>query len=109
MLTTGGMRPSGMNAFTSSVFDVLERFILSPWNVLKVECGWRGFDPLQIDAASLEALLPNIRKHIARMTDDDNALECHGALMALLGKPLDQDMPSSKASRALVEAIEFDY
>lgn len=109
MLTTGGMRPSGMNGFTSSVFDVLERFILSPWNVLKVECGWRGFDPLQMDAASLEALLPNIRKHIARMTDDDNASECHAALLSLLGKPTSQDASMSKASRSLVEAIEFDY
>ena len=109
VLTTGGMRPSGMNGFTGSVFDVLEKFILSAWNVLKVECGWRGFDPLQMDAAALEALLPNIRKHIARMTDDDNARDCHAALSALIGKPIAVEAAPSKAARAIAEAIEFDY
>jgi hypothetical protein len=109
VLTTGGMRPSGMNGFTSTVFDVLEKFILSPWNVLKVECGWRGFDPLQVDAAALEALLPSIRKHIARMTDDDNARDCDAALSALIGKPIAAEAAPPKAPRAIAEAIEFDY
>jgi len=88
MLTTGGLRPTGMNAFTSSVFDVLDRFIVSPWNVLKVECGWRGLDPLNIDATTLQSLLPRIRTHIARMTDDENASDAASALQALLdGEP----------------------
>jgi hypothetical protein len=74
-----------MNTFTGSVFDVLERYTLSPWNVLKVECGWRGVDPLNVDAAVLATLLPYIRKHIARMTDDDNAAEAEAALRSLVG------------------------
>lgn len=105
MLTTGGMRPTGMNPFTSAVFDVLEKHILSPWNVLKVECGWRGVDPLHMDAAVLETLLPNIRKHIARVTDDENAIECEAALLALLGK----SAPTTTTATPPVEAIEFDF
>lgn len=102
MLTTGGMRPTGMNAFTGSVFDVLEKHILSPWNVLKVECGWRGVDPLHMDPAVLESLLPNIRKHIARITDDENAADCEVVLRALLGKTAPAPAPPA-------EAIEFDF
>ena len=85
MLTTGGLRPTGMNAFTSAVFDVLERFIVSPWNVLKVECGWRGVDPLNLDEPSLGTLLPRLRAHVARMTDDDNGADAEVALRQLLG------------------------
>jgi hypothetical protein len=84
MLTTGGLRPTEMNAFTSSVFDVLEQFVLSPWNVLKAECGWRGDDPLNITNATLTTLLPRVRVHIARMTDDDNAGNADDALRRLL-------------------------
>ena len=84
MLTTGGLRPRGMNAFTSNVFDVLERFIVSPWNLLKVECGWRGVDPLNLDAPMLDTLLPKLRAHVARMTDDDNATDAASALQELL-------------------------
>ena len=84
MLTTGGLRPTGMNSFTSAVFDVLERFIVSPWNLLKVECGWRGVDPLNLDAPMLDTLLPKLRAHVARMTDDDNATDVAVALQELL-------------------------
>lgn len=83
MLTTGGLRPTGMNAFTARVFDVLERFIVSPWNVLKVECGWRGVDPLNLDEKLLESLLPKVKAHVARMTDDDNAIELEVELRRL--------------------------
>ncbi len=85
MLTTGGLRPKGMNAFTCAVFDVLERFIVSPWNLLKIECGWRGVDPLNLDALSLGSLLPRLRTHVARMTDDENADDVEVALKQLLG------------------------
>ena len=84
MLTTGGLRPTEMNAFTSSVFEVLEQFVLSPWNVLKAECGWRGDDPLNITNETLTTLLPRVRVHIARMTDDDNAGNAEDALRRLL-------------------------
>ena len=101
VLTTGGMRPTGINNFTGSVFDVLEKHILSPWNVLKVECGWRGVDPLHMDPAVLESLLPGIRKHVARITDDENAADCEAGLRALLGE-------LHQTPRPPVEAIEFD-
>jgi hypothetical protein len=101
VLTTGGMRPTGINNFTGSVFDVLEKHILSPWNVLKVECGWRGVDPLHMDPAVLESLLPGIRKHVARITDDENAADCEAGLRALLGA-------LHQTPRPPVEAIEFD-
>jgi hypothetical protein len=114
MLTTGGLRPTGMNAFTASVFDVLERFIVSPWNVLKVECGWRGVDPLNIDAALLTSILPRVRTHIARMTDDENALDAETALKGLLGlgikapPPVD-DLDDLDVTVTLTnDKIEFD-
>ena len=87
MLTTGGLRPTGMNAFTGRVFEVLERFVVSPWNLLKVECGWRGLDPLRLDEGLLENLLPKVRAHVARMTDDENAAEVDFELRRLL-RPL---------------------
>jgi len=116
MLTTGGLRPTGMNAFTASVFDVLERFIVSPWNVLKVECGWRGVDPLNLDAAVLTSILPRVRTHIARMTDDENAVDADAALKVLLGLgPAGATAPSADGLDDLdvtvtmtSEKVEFD-
>lgn len=84
MLTTGGLRPTGMNPFTCAVFEVLERYIVSPWNLLKVECGWRGVDPLNLNPPILDTLLPRLRSHVARMTDDDNANDVELALQELL-------------------------
>jgi hypothetical protein len=97
MLTTGGLRPRGMNAFSAQVFEVLERFLVAPWNVLKVECGWRGVDPLNLDANVLEPLIPKLCRHVARMTDDENAAEVERALRILL--------PAAPAELP----IEFDY
>ncbi|HEY1099232.1 MAG TPA: hypothetical protein VGF99_09895, partial [Myxococcota bacterium] len=47
--------------------------------------GWRGVDPLNLDAPALDTLLPRLRAHIARMTDDDNAADVERALMRLTG------------------------
>ncbi len=94
MLTTGGLRPRGMNSFTSTVFDVLERFIVSPWNVLKVECGWKGVDPLNLSPDVLRSMLPKIHAHISRMTDAENADEAQTALLVLIdgGVPIEFDV-----------------
>jgi hypothetical protein len=94
MLTTGGLRPRGMNDFTSSVFGVLEKFIVSPWNVLKVECGWKGVDPLSLTPENLRSILPKVHAHIARMTDTENADEALVALEALVegGVPIEFDV-----------------
>jgi len=100
MLTTGGVRPRDMNPFTGRVFDVLERFIVSPWNVLKVECGWRGVDPLNLDEKILESLLPKVRIHVARMTDDENAAHLDDELRRLTRPPPTPPMG--------VAAIEYD-
>jgi hypothetical protein len=98
MLTTGGLRPTGMNPFTCAVFEVLERYIVSPWSLLKVECGWRGVDPLNLNPPILNTLLPRLRSHVARMTDDDNASDVERALQELLGNRTG-DVP---------EKIEYD-
>ena len=84
MLTTGGLRPRGMSEFASRVYDVLQRFTVSPWNVLKLECGWRGLDPLALEPAHLEPLVASLGAHVARMTDDDNGIELMRALRELL-------------------------
>ena len=84
MLTTGGQKPRGMTPFADRVYDVLQTYTVSPWNVLKVECGWRGVDPLHLERASLEPLIAALGAHVARMTDDDNALELMTSLRALL-------------------------
>lgn len=84
MLTTGGLRPRGMTEFTSRVYDVLERYTVSPWNVLKMECGWRGLDPLSLEPVHLEPLVASLGAHVARMTDDDHAIELMRALRELL-------------------------
>ena len=84
MLTTGGLKPRGMSKFADRVYDVLQTYTVSPWNVLKVECGWRGIDPLTLDAAHLDSLIPSLGTHVARMTDDDNAHDLMVQLRALL-------------------------
>ena len=100
MLTTGGCRPSGMNTFTDAVYGVLEGFVLSPWNVLKVECGWRGIDPCDLDRTLLRSMQPRIVAHVARLTDEDNAAACCAALDELLL----QMTPPPKT-----QPIVFDY
>ena len=100
MLTSGRLRPTEMNAFTSSVFDVLEQFVLSPWYVLKAEFGWRGDDPLNITNETLTTLLPRVRVHIARMTDDDNAGNAEHALRCLLNGTGNSSEPVLRLLRA---------
>lgn len=87
MLTTGGLRPNGMSAFASRVYDVLQVYTVSPWNVLKVECSWRGVDPFTLEAPQLEPLLPRLCSHVARMTDDDNGRALGDALRILIDAP----------------------
>lgn len=99
MLMPAGHRPSGLNALTESVYGVLESFVLSPWSVLKVECLWRGVDPCALDDDLLRSLLPGLQRHVARVTDDDNAAHACAALAALV-EPAPQ--PSSSP-------VVFDY
>ena len=87
MLTTGGQRPQGLNPFTDSVFRVLEAFVVSPWGVLKLECSRGGLDPLNLDEGDLEALLPRLRAHVARLTDGDHADHAEASLRDLLAPP----------------------
>ncbi|MCC7072755.1 MAG: hypothetical protein IT383_15620 [Deltaproteobacteria bacterium] len=84
MLTTGGLRPRGMTEFANRVYDVLARFTVSPWNVLKLECGWRGLDPLALEPGHLEPIVASLGAQVARMTDDDNGIELMRALRDLL-------------------------
>jgi hypothetical protein len=90
-----------MNAFTGDLYDVLEAFVLSPWNVLKVECGWRGVDPCNIQRDELAWLVPALRAHVARVTDDENGDACAAALLALLQEP--------SSSRPPTAPVIFDY
>ncbi len=71
-------RPTEMNALSTKVFDVLEESVVSPWQMLKVECGWRGFGPLQLDAHVLAFLVPKLRFYVTRISDDDNGAACGG-------------------------------
>ncbi|HEY4221975.1 MAG TPA: hypothetical protein VGO62_11540 [Myxococcota bacterium] len=84
MLTTGGQRPRGMSPFSNRVYDVLEIYTVSPWNVLKVVCGWRGVDPLDLQPDALGPLIPELGAHVARMTDDENGRGAMDKLQALL-------------------------
>jgi hypothetical protein len=84
MLTTGGQKPKGMTAFADRVYDVLQIYTVSPWNILKVECGWRGMDPLMLEQPGFAALIPSLGAHVARMTDDENAEELMGQLWDLV-------------------------
>ena len=84
MLTTGNQRPRGMTVFANLVYDVLQTYTVSPWNVLKVECGWRGVDPLTLERGHLEPLISPLGAHVARMTDDDNGADVMSSLRTLL-------------------------
>ena len=73
-----------MSAFANMVYDVLQTYTVSPWNVLKIECGWRGVDPLSLEPDHLEPLIPSLGAHVARMTDDDNGNDVMDSLWTLL-------------------------
>ena len=75
-----------MGAFAERVYDVLQNYTVSPWNVLKVECGWRGVDPLTLEETHLAALIEPLGAHVARMTDQQNAVELKEQLRLLLGR-----------------------
>lgn len=98
MLTTGGLRPSGLNGFTSDVYVVLESFVLSPWSLLKQACGF-SIDPCHLDGDDLRALLPQLQSQVARVTDDDNA----AALVAALAPFVEAPPPPSQTP------VCFDY
>jgi hypothetical protein len=73
-----------MAPFAERVYDVLRIYTVSPWNVLKVECGWRGVDPLGLDEAELAPLIEALGAHVERMTDADNARDLKAQLRSLL-------------------------
>lgn len=75
MLTTGGLRPRGMSEFAERVYDVLEVYSVSPWNLLKSACGWYGVDPLTLEAHTFAPLIDRLGAQVARMTDEENAAE----------------------------------
>ena len=73
-----------MSWFAERVYDVLQTYTVSPWNVLKVECGWRGVDPLLLEPEGFEPLIPSLGAHVARVTDDANAEDLMNQLRTLL-------------------------
>jgi hypothetical protein len=83
-----------MNTLSTQVFQVLEAFVVSPWNVLKTECGWRGVDPLNLEPQVLTALLPRLRAQVARMTDADHAAHAEASLRELVhpSSPVEYDV-----------------
>jgi hypothetical protein len=108
MLTTGAQRPHGLSPLSSRVFEVLEGFVLAPWSILKVECGWHGIDPLSLDEGLLEQVIPRLGRAVARMTDREHGLAAEQALRQLLWP---QAAPPSPASNAydVGALVDFDY
>jgi hypothetical protein len=73
-----------MGPFTESVYVVMERHVMSPWNALKAECGTLGLDPLTLSPTTLPGLVERLVVHVARLTDHENAKQMRDDLLALV-------------------------
>jgi hypothetical protein len=73
-----------MGPFTDSVYVVMERYVMSPWNALKAECAVLGLDPLTLAPTTLPNLVERLVVHVARLTDSDNAVQMRDDLLALV-------------------------
>jgi hypothetical protein len=84
MLTTGGVRPNGLDGFTTQVYRTLESYVMSPWNVLKVACAKHGLDPLHISDSGLLTLIDQVTDQLEMITDAAHATDAKRALTELL-------------------------
>jgi hypothetical protein len=84
MLTTGGVRPQGLDGFTDRVYRTLETYVMSPWNVLKIACAKHGLDPLHLSDTGLVTLIDQVAHQLETITDAEHASDARRALSELL-------------------------
>ncbi len=78
------IRPCGLSGFGSRVYDVLEQFTVSPWNLLKNACRGVGINPLELEADGFAPVLSELQDQLARMTDDEHGAALAAQLQSLL-------------------------
>ena len=66
-------RPAGVEfePFASLVFDVMARYTVFPWSVLKTQCEMRGIDAARITPAQLSEIAPRLAASVARFTSPE--------------------------------------
>lgn len=77
-------RPEGLSDFSAQVFDVLARYTMFPWPVLKTQAERLGVDPARVAPAHLEGpLLDYLASGVARFTSSAKGAQVRGELAAL--------------------------
>jgi hypothetical protein len=79
-------RPRGLNTLSTQIFELLARYTMFPWPVLKTQCERAGIDPFHLTPADLdEQLLDKLAAGVARFTSPAKGAEVRGELAALAG------------------------
>ena len=77
-------RPEDVGAVSAQALDVLERYTMFPWPLLKTQSERRGFDPKQLDVSALAACLDELVAGIARFTSAEKADRARQELASLI-------------------------
>lgn len=81
----GLTRPEGLSDFSGQVFDVLARYTMFPWPVLKTQAERVGVDPARITPVHLDGpLLDYLAAGVARFTSSAKGDQVRGELAALV-------------------------
>ncbi|MFO0575514.1 MAG: hypothetical protein U1A78_16085 [Polyangia bacterium] len=92
-------RPDGLSGFAGQVFDVLARYTMFPWAVMKTQCERAGVDPYSLSAATLRReLLDNMTAGITRFTSQAKGARARADLEELLVPPA-RSHPDSRPPR----------
>jgi len=76
-------RPADVGVFAGRVLDVLERYTMFPWPLLKTQAERNGCDPLGLTPEDLPALLDDVEVALARFTSPEKATAAMNELRRL--------------------------
>ena len=83
---TVAKRPDGINAIGNDALEVLERYTMFPWPMLKTQVERNEADPLNLTVDDLERTIDVLREAIARFSSPEKGQKAAEELRALVTK-----------------------
>lgn len=77
-------RPTHLSPLSSQVLDVLQRYTMFPWPLLKTQADRHGVDGAILDDANLHLLLDDVTKGLERFGSVEKAAAARTELLALM-------------------------
>lgn len=79
-------RPLGLGPVSAAALDVLERYTMFPWPLLKTQAERMLLDPINLDADALALLMNELCDALASITSAEKAAVARKELSELLAR-----------------------